>query len=148
MLLRKGHTQDTAEDLVQEAYLKMQQYCREGGEVSQPEAFLASTALRLSLNAHRDAHRDLYVDHDVEDLKHLVDTNPLPDEVLAADQCLDKLRTALDEMNPRTKEIFFMHRLDGLSYAQIAARFAMGVSAVEKHMMSALAAMARASKKE
>jgi len=148
MLLRRGHTFAAAEDLVQEAYLKMLQYCEEGGQVGQPEAFLTSTALRLSLNAHRDAHKDLYVNDDVDDLTLLIDTNPAPDEVLAADQCLERIKLALDNVSPRTKEVFFMHRLDGLSYAQIAAHFGMGVSAVEKHMMSALAAMARASKRE
>jgi RNA polymerase sigma-70 factor (ECF subfamily) len=36
-----------------------------------------------------------------------------------------------------------MHRLDGLSYAQIARQLGLSISAIEKHMASALAALAR-----
>jgi RNA polymerase sigma-70 factor (ECF subfamily) len=46
---------------------------------------------------------------------------------------------ALAELKPKTREIFLLNRLDGLSYTQIAVRFGISPSAIEKHMIKALA---------
>jgi RNA polymerase sigma-70 factor (ECF subfamily) len=148
ILLRRGRTREEAEDLIQDAYLKMQEYCNRGGAVRQPEAFLVRTALRLGINARRDEHRDLYVDQQVDELTLIVDSNPSPDEVLVAEQCLERMTDALEAVSRRTREVFFMHRLDGMSYGQIAARLGISVSAIEKHMISALAALAEANDQE
>jgi RNA polymerase sigma-70 factor (ECF subfamily) len=144
ILMRRGRSRAEAEDLIQDAFLKMQEYCRRGGEVRQPEGFLVRTALRLAINARRDEHRDLYVSEQVEELTRIIDTNPTPDEVLAHDECLKRMRAALDAVSPRTRDIFVMHRLEGFSYAQIAGLLGVSVSAIEKHMASALSALAAA----
>jgi RNA polymerase sigma factor (sigma-70 family) len=142
LLLRRGRSCHDAEDLIQEAFLRMQEYCERGGTVQQPENFLVRTVLRLAINARRDEHRERYVDQDVEELTLLIDTNPSPDEVLALDECLERMRGALSTVSQRTRDIFFMHRLDGLSYARIAQQLHVSVSAIEKHMATALAALA------
>lgn len=148
VLLRRGRTKEEADDLIQEAFLRMQEYCERGGQVRQTEGFLMRTVLRLASNARRDAHRELYSDQQVEDLVLLMDASPTPDEVLTADQCLERMRDALDTVSRRTRDIFFMQRLDGLSYAQIAQQTGLSISAVEKHMASALAILADASQWE
>jgi len=148
LLLRRGRTREEAEDLIQDAFLKMQEYCERGGQVCQPEGFLVRTVLRLAANARRDAHRNLYYEEPVENLTLIVDTTPTPDEVLAADQCLEGMRDALDAVSRRTRDVFFMQRLDGLSYAQIAQRLGVSISAVEKHIASALAILADANQQE
>ena len=144
LLLRRGRTHVESEDLIQEAFLRMQEYCEKGGEVRRPEGFLVRTVLRLAANATRDAHREMYCDEAVENFTEILDTRPRPDEVLAAEECLERMREALDAVNRRTREIFFMQRLDGLSYAQIAQQMGISISAVEKHMASALAILSDA----
>ena len=148
LLLRRGRTREEAEDLIQDAFLKMQEYCERGGQVRQPEGFLVRTVLRLAANARRDAHRNLYCEEPVENLTLIVDTTPTPDEVLAGDQCLERMRDALDAVSRRTRNVFFMQRLDGLSYAQIAQRLGVSISAVEKHIATALAILADANQQE
>jgi RNA polymerase sigma-70 factor (ECF subfamily) len=148
MLLRRGRTRDEADDLIQEAFLKMQEYCHRGGEVRQPEGFLVRTVLRLASNARRDEHRELYCEEPVESLTVLIDTTPTPDEVLAGDQCLERMRNALDAVSRRTRDVLFMQRLDGLSYAEIAQRLGVSVSAVEKHMATALAVLSNVNRHE
>lgn len=142
MLMRRGNSQAEAEDLIQDAFVKMQEYCGKGGQIREPEAFLVRTALRLSINARRDQHRELYVKDRVDELTLIVDTRPSPDEVLAAEECLRRMSGALAAVSIRTRDVFFMHRLDGLSYAEIASRLGISVSAIEKHMASALAVLA------
>jgi RNA polymerase sigma-70 factor (ECF subfamily) len=142
LLLRRGRTRHEAEDLIQEAFLRMQEYCERGGQVHQPEGSLVRTVLRLAANSRRDAHRELYCAERVENLTLLIDAGPGPDEVLAAEQCLERMRDALDAVSRRTRDVFFMHRLDGLSYARIARQMGVSISAVEKHIASAVAALA------
>jgi RNA polymerase sigma factor (sigma-70 family) len=142
LLLRRGRARADAEDLIQEAFLKMQEYCEKGGEVRQPESFLVRTVLRLASNATRDEHRDLYADEPVEELTFVLDPNPTPDEVLAGAECLERMKHALDAVSRRTRDVFFMQRIDGFSYAEVAQQLGISVSAVEKHMANALAALA------
>jgi RNA polymerase sigma-70 factor (ECF subfamily) len=144
LLLRRGRTQHEAEDLIQEAFLRMQEYCERGGQVERPEGFLVRTVMRLAINARRDEHRDLYTTEQVEELTHLLDTQPTPDEVLAGDECLRRMSVALDAVSRRTRDIFFMHRVDGYSYAQIAQLTGLSISSIEKQIASALAVLAEA----
>ena len=142
LLKRRGRTREEAEDLIQEAFLRVKIYCDRGGKVKAPEAFLVRTVLNLARDARALEHRELYVAEPVETLV-IPDCGPTPDEVLAAEDRLKELERTLDAINPRTREIFFMHRLDGLSYAQIADHFDISVSSIEKHIARAMSALGR-----
>jgi RNA polymerase sigma factor (sigma-70 family) len=144
ILLRRGQTPEAAEDLIQEAFLRMQEYCQRGGKVQKPEGFLVRTVLRLAMNARRDEHRELYTVQKPEEFELILDTSPKPDEVFAAEECLERMRVALDAVSRRTRDILFLHRLDGLSYAQIAEQTGLSISAIEKHVASALVTLAKA----
>lgn len=148
LLLRRGRTHHEADDLIQEAFLKMQEYCRRGGQVQRPEGFLVRTVLRLAINARRDEHRELYTTDEVEELTFVLDTNPTPDEVLAGEECLKRMSRALESVSRRTRDIFFMHRVDGYSYVQIAQRTGLSISSIEKQIASALAALAEVNETE
>jgi RNA polymerase sigma factor (sigma-70 family) len=141
LLRRGGATQDDAEDLVQEAILRLHIYTRAGAEVRNPEAFLTRTALNLAVDAHRRAHSDRYERDPVEELD-LIDSGPAPDEVFAAEQRLLGMREALDRVSTRTREVFFMHRLQGFSHMEIAHKLGVSKSAIEKHIASAITALA------
>lgn len=39
LLVRRGRSREDAEDLIQEAFLRMQEYCGRGGQVHQAEGF-------------------------------------------------------------------------------------------------------------
>jgi RNA polymerase sigma factor (sigma-70 family) len=67
----------------------------------------------------------------------LRDDQPLQDEVIAARERLVFVRKALSTLPPRTREVFLMHRLEGMRYREIAERLSISVSAVEKHIARA-----------
>jgi RNA polymerase sigma factor (sigma-70 family) len=147
LLRRRGRTCEEAEDLVQEAFVRMQVYCQQGGVVREPEAFLVRTVLNLAVDARRRDRRDLYERQSVEDM-YLVDLSPSPDEVFAAEQRLLRIRRSLAVLSERTQQAFFLHRLEGFSYAEIAQRLGVSVSAVEKHIANAVAVLAMERQKE
>lgn len=138
LLRRRGRTSVEAEDLVQEAFVRLHSFLREGGEVREPEAFLVRTVLNLSVDARRRERRHLYAEQTVEDLP-LLDLSPPPEEIFAAEQRLVRMGRTLDEtLSPRTREVYFLHRLEGFTYEEIALRLGMSIRTVEKHIARAL----------
>ncbi len=138
-LRRGGQSREDAEDLIQEAFLRLHVFCQ-SQEVPQQEAFLKRTVLNLAIDLHRKQHHDLYVEEPPEELA-LVDLRPTPDEDLASQERLLQVGTVLDSLNARTREAFLMHRLEGYGCRQIAQEFGISVSAVEKHIARAVLAL-------
>jgi len=142
ILRRRGRTREEAHDLIQESFLRVQVYLNEGGEIREPEAFLVRTALNLSRDMQEREHRDLYASKPVEELL-VLDTSPTPDEVAQAEDRLKRLDSALNRAGPRAREIFIMHRINGLSYIEISNQLGITRSAIEKHMAHAMTVLAQ-----
>jgi RNA polymerase sigma factor (sigma-70 family) len=146
ILRNLGRTPEDSDDLIQEAFLRLHVFCKTH-EVRQEEAFLVRAVKNLSIDAHRRAHRELYADRSVETYD-ILDLRLTPDEDLEVQQRLDRVRAILDELKPRTREIFLMHRVEGYSGKQICAAFGISVSAVEKHIARAVLALMSAAEDE
>jgi RNA polymerase sigma factor (sigma-70 family) len=140
LLRRRGQTREDAEDVIQDAFLRLQVYYRKGGQVREPEAFLVRTAMRLASNYHRDARRRIQAQERVKTLP-LVDMEPAPEEMMAAEQTLQSVARKLDSVSCRTREVFLLHRVDGLSYAQISKLYGMTTKAVERRIARAMLAI-------
>ncbi|WP_158255963.1 MULTISPECIES: RNA polymerase sigma factor [unclassified Brevundimonas] len=63
---------------------------------------------------------------------------PDPERVLLANERLRRALKVIDAMPDRRREAFLMHRIDGLSYVEIARAMGVGIKAVEKHLSSAM----------
>ena len=133
-LRRRGRTEHDADDLVQEAFLRLT--CYELKQtVDKPEAFLMQTALNLSIDSHRSrARRGEEVM--LEDVI-LVDTAPRAEDVLLSRERLVRLSECISRLSEKTRAIFLAHRLDGLTYQEIARVHGLSISSVEKHVAKA-----------
>jgi RNA polymerase sigma-70 factor (ECF subfamily) len=140
-LVRRGATLDEAEDAIQQAFVRLYAYQRRE-VVRDPSAFLVDVLRKVRVERWRSARRrqELFVETPVEELK-LADLSPSPEECALADQRLERIRRRLEELGPRTQQVFFLHRLAGLTYPQIAAAVGVSVSAVEKHIARAALAI-------
>lgn len=63
--------------------------------------------------------------------------------VLESRDMLRRLEAAISKLKPKTRAIFLAHRLDGLSYAEIAELTGLSVKGVEKQMSKAIAKIDR-----
>jgi RNA polymerase sigma factor (sigma-70 family) len=135
LVKRYTHGHPDAEDLLQAAYVRMEDY-RAEQPVKNPRAFLVQTAVNISIDKYRHDKRWGVVGDDEWD--QAPDEAPLPDEVIEARERLSRVNEGLDKLPSRTREIILMHRLDGMTYREIAAHFGISPSAVEKHLSRAM----------
>lgn len=143
---RLGGSADV-EDLLQDLYLKASRVDPET-EVRDPRAFLYKLASNLLMDRRRSSLRTAARDGawrdttQVAGLTEDIDDAPSAEAVVAGRERLTALVAALETLPRKTAAIFRMHKFDGLSYAEVAARLEISKSSVEKHMMEALKLLA------
>lgn len=135
-ITRATRNSDGAEDLLHAAFLRLAEY-RRHHHVENPSAFVIRAAVNMKTDEARHRRVRNEAHHDVTDLVDISDDKPLQTEVLAARERLKRAEDGLARLSPRTREIFLMHRIDGLKYREIAERLSITVSAVEKHVAKA-----------
>lgn len=62
----------------------------------------------------------------------------LPDAALAERRAIEEIGRALESLPDRTRQVFLLNRLDGMTYHDIAGHLGISVSTVEKDMIRAL----------
>lgn len=135
LVTRRTRGYADAEDLLHSAFVRLEGY-KTDHEVQNPDAFLVRTAVNIAIDAHR--HDKLWDFSRDGECTRCSDGAPLQDEVLAARERLVRVNAGLAKLPARTREIFLLHRLEGLKYRELAARYGISQSAVEKHMARAM----------
>ena len=133
-LMRRGRSTHDADDLVQEAWVRLASYAQEH-VVVKPEAFLMRAALNLSIDSHRA--RATRGEEVVIDAVVLVDCAPSAEVTLLARERTDRLIVCVGRLGQKTREIFLAHRFEDLTYQEIAQRHQLSISTVEKHIAKA-----------
>jgi RNA polymerase sigma-70 factor (ECF subfamily) len=139
--LRTGSA-DAGEDVVQELYLKISTLPTPP-DLRSPEAFLYKVGSNLMLDrakaSRRQAARDrAWSQVAAGDGPEPVAAEPPADEAADSRQRLAKLVAAVDRLPPQVATAFRLHKFDGLTHGEVAARLGVSRSAVEKYIMSAL----------
>jgi RNA polymerase sigma factor (sigma-70 family) len=147
-----NHT-ETAQDIVQEAFLKL----HEGFDtVRQPQAWLYRTVHNLAINHIRKNNKIVpLVAEDSGDKTggsahgiDVADTKPLPDEYLARMEAIGRTRICLGQLDARSRELIRLKFDEGLSYKEIADQTHLTISNVGYLLHHALKAVAAALRKE
>lgn len=141
LLRSRGRSVDDTDDLIQEAFLRLQVYSRDR-KVDKHEAFLVRTALNLSVSQARQEKRHR-LEHGVLEKLVLIDPSPAPDAVYASEKRLLHWKQGLEALSPRRREVFLLNRVEGYSFPQIADRLGITLSMVEKHAARAVLFMAQ-----
>lgn len=135
-LRRKGRSHEDAEDLIQEAMLRLHRYRRADQLVVNEEAFLTHAVQNLSI----DLHRRFRGRHEVpleQGLRNSFVDPATPEKTIDAEQRLGRIRALLDAASVRTREIYFAQRA-GYSYDEIAAHFKISHITIRRHIARAL----------
>jgi len=103
--------------------------------VLEPEAFLMKTAINLSIDAHwaRVVHGEQMVLEEVI----LVDDSPPVESIVLSRERMVRLEQCLARLGEKQRDMFMAHRMDGLTYREIADQHGLSISTVEKHIAKA-----------
>ena len=133
-LYYKFGNEDQAEDITQEAFIKLWRNCADV-PVEKAKSYLYTIANNASLNVI--AHQKVVLNY-AKSSPSKESTNESPEFLLEEDQFKTKLLTAIQNLNETQRVAFLMHRIDGKKYAEIAAELDISVKAVEKRIHLAL----------
>lgn len=131
----------TAEDVIQDAYMRVSQAQGEGG-ITHLRAFLFRTARNLALDHLRRerVRRHTFEDGENQSVTEAVACpQPLPEAQAAGRETVALLRQAMAGMSERRRTILLLHKVHGWRYADIARHLNISESAVEKNVRAALA---------
>lgn len=137
---RRVRSREEAEDLTQEVFLRLARRL-DIEQVDNAEAFLFRTAVNLLRDRSR---RGKTAASHMQELVHRAGVEELsPERVVESRQSLASVLRALDELDERTRDVFILHRLEGMRHAEIAGLYGVSVSSVEKYIIKALAHLAK-----
>jgi RNA polymerase sigma factor (sigma-70 family) len=136
--VRRVQCADTAADLVQEVYLKLPHLHPSPCSEPAVRAWLFRVAANLAIDhARREKrHGELIEAHFPEDGDS--PSAPDPDKWVLAHEQLDRIQDALAALPENCTEVLYLSRVEGLSHAEIAEKFGISKSWVEKLLLRAL----------
>lgn len=138
-LAQKVRNGETAAELMQEVFLRFAEQ-GEGGRaaISHPRSYLYRAAHNLAVDHIRRERRGRIDSLPDEELAAIADPEPSPERVAGGRSDVAAARAALRELPERTRQVFVMTRIDGLTYAEVARRLEISPSSVQKHLAQAI----------
>lgn len=138
---------EIAADLVQESFIIFLRE-RQKEIIDHPRGFLFKIARNLAYDHIK--HRKVTQNYEqTEDPTLLpLSESPSTEKLASIDERLAAIAQILDELPPRTREIFVLNRVYGMTYVETAKELGISDSAVEKHMAKALLHCHRQFKKQ
>jgi RNA polymerase sigma-70 factor (ECF subfamily) len=129
-----------AEDLVQEAFMKLQAQFK---EVREPRRWLYRTVHNLALNQRRQARNIIPMNPGAQETPpEAADPKPLPDEQLVRMEGIGLVRLTLETLDARSRELIRLKFTENLSYKEISARTGLKTGHVGYLLHCALKSMA------
>jgi len=127
-LYRKLSCAETADDLIQETFLRIAER-HSHVDFHNVRAYLYRIAQNLLIDHfRRERRQQTYPD----------DSQPSVEDDISGRQKLALLRKALLDLPLLTQRIFELNRMEGLTYAEVAQRLGVSESTVQKHLARGL----------
>ena len=146
--LRRVPDRSAAEDLTQEVFSRLVRHPDQhnGASIEAYVFKVASTVLadwgRSQASRLSKSHTGLPERLDFLPLPQSLVEERTPERVLLARATLKLIENALGELSERTRDIFLLSRMERMGHRDIAAKFGVSVSAVEKHVIKAVSHIA------
>lgn len=140
------NSQAAAEDLVQDIYFRLDRVDVEA--INDVDAYLYKVGWNMMLDHLRQQRRTSNRDRAWSETEFVtragvtVDSAPSAEAAVASRERLVRLEQRLAKLPLQTQRAFRLHKFEGLSHAETAARLGVSKSAIEKHISAALKKLA------
>ena len=138
-LTRKLGDADTAADLTQETFLRFAEHVGGGSPtaITHERSYLYRMAHNLAVDYLRRKDREKAVAVSDDGSIDIPDERPSPERAVGSRNELAVVRAAMLELPERTRQIFVLARIEGLTYREVAERLRISDSSVQKHLARA-----------
>jgi RNA polymerase sigma-70 factor (ECF subfamily) len=138
-LMSMLHDRHEAQDVAQDAYVRVLASRDAGQAIRDPRPLLYRVARNLLIDRHRRQGVRRHEDIDAHPEMPASDAAE-PETVMSSHQHVQAMLAAIEALPPRCREAFILHKFDGLSHIEVASRMGISRNAVEKHVIRALLA--------
>ena len=129
-------SQEEAENLIQDVYLNLWENRYQVEKDSSIKYYLFTIAYNSAISIIRKKARESEF---IEYLKSLQEINEEPVNVeLEYNELTNKLDEIIKALPQRQKEVYLLHKVEGLKYKEIAERLNISENTIENHMSRAL----------
>ncbi|WP_202841073.1 RNA polymerase sigma factor [Luteimonas saliphila] len=129
-------------DLRQDTYVRIYEAAAKA-RPAQPRAFMYATARNLMTDrVRRGRVVSIEVVGDMEALNVSMDA-PEPDDNAATWHELKRLANALDRLPDRCRAVVWLHKMEELTYPEVAARLGISIKTVEKQVSKGIKRLAQ-----
>lgn len=136
---RRVNNEADVSELVQEVYVRLMHQNTGGKLYLAPRSYLFRTAANLVKDHHRRNASHLAERH-VEFQDEFAETSEASAEAfLESKQLSQILKEAISELDPKSRQVFLLRCIHGLSYREIQTRTGIPLRSIERYMSQALA---------
>ncbi len=122
-----------AEDIVQNVFIKLWKLCATV-TFSKAKSYIYTASNHSFFN--EVAHKKVVLKHQKTIIENT--THESPDFLMEIDEFRDKLKNAINTLNPKEREVFLLSRIENKTYKEIAEITELTVKAIERRMGKAL----------
>lgn len=130
------HNREISEELVQDVFIKLWNYKENLESTKTVTSFIYTIAKNHAIDFIRKNRVKIYSIDSVNERDY--SEGNLGEVKLIYDEEEKLIKEAIEHLSPRKREVFELHRIEKLTYKQIAEQLGITVSAVEKNISSAL----------
>lgn len=133
-----------AEDILQDLWLKA--HAQQIATLSNSKAYLYRMAQNLLIDRMRERNRRMCRDYQwVTDftMTHAGGWHRAAEDAAHEQEETQRLMRAIEKLPDGARAVFRLHKLDGLSHAEVASRLGISRSGVEKHIAVAMKCLRR-----
>ena len=136
-ITRRLNSADAATDLTHETFVRLlRRY--PAPQPENPRAYLYRIAHNLALDHLRLRKRKRTEAISDDHLDKIPGELSTPEQVVSNRNDLNAVRKAILEMPKRTRQVFILARLEGLTYREVSERLDISESSVQKHLSKAI----------
>ncbi len=133
-------SRELSAEIVQDVFLKIWMTREALSGIDNFKAYLFVVSRNQAINAFRKTMREI---RQLEELEAAMSTPAEPSVDEVHDVRLSLIDESIDQLSPRQKEIYLLHRHEGLTYQQIADKLGIGKESVKTHLSQAVKAISR-----